>query len=207
MHDDDDGSSAAHVLCILLCHASAKGIRLVTVPSARSVGSTIPCVVKPIFVAPKEMLINSNHALPALISCKCRLVTLVSKRSMRAGHIRTTTPKHCILNCFLSKIVLNHSKAFNPCGMLVTAAEVALSPSFRLTLLAAALATEPPVPLIADTAKLVVCMMTSVSVALPLKYAAAVCESALVLMFHRGSNQSALKSKMEKTRTNSRMLQ
>lgn len=142
---------------------------------------------------------------PTMLSCPVN--ALHNLIATVVGHIRTTTPKHCILYCFLSKIVLSHSNAFRPFGILVMMAEVELSSTFRLTPPSAALASDPPVPLIADTAKLAVCSTTSVRVAFPLKYAAAVSDTALVLMFQRGSNQSALKSKIEKTRTNSSMLQ
>jgi hypothetical protein len=71
----------------------------------------------------------------------------------------------------------------------------------------AALANEPPVPLIAVTAIPAVSIKVSVIVALPLKYDEAVSEGEIKPLDHRGSNQSAWKSKREKTRTKRRIEQ
>ena len=79
--------------------------------------------------------------------------------------------------------------------------------SFLLKLSSAALASEPPVPLIADNAKLAVSPNSSVTVELPLSNELAVSVILVVEGCHRGSNQSALKSKSEKTRTKRRMEQ
>lgn len=118
------------------------------------------------------------------------------------SHKRTTTSTQGIRNCFFSKSPLINS---NPLP-----AAVALTSPFPILLLTspiAALASAPPVPLIAVTAMPAVSMRVSVSVALPLKYEDAVSEGVIAPLGHRGSNQSAWKSKSEKTRTKSRMEQ
>jgi len=61
--------------------------------------------------------------------------------------------------------------------------------------------------LIAVTAIPAVSIKVSVSVALPLRYEEAVSEGAVKPLDHRGSNQSAWKSKREKTRTKRRIEQ
>jgi hypothetical protein len=109
--------------------------------------------------------------------------------------------------CLLSKIFRNHSKALMPFGTVVKTAGSAPASMRRLTASIVALTRDPPVALMADMASLPVSMTASLKVALPLRYAAAVSVMAPVLGVHRGSNQSALKSNIEKTRTNSRMLQ
>lgn len=67
----------------------------------------------------------------------------------------------------------------------------------------AALAIEPPVPFMADIAKLAVSTMASVKVAFPLIMDVIVSDTDVLCVegFHRGSNQSAWKSNNEKTRT------
>lgn len=62
----------------------------------------------------------------------------------------------------------------------------------------AALAKDPPVPLSAVTARPAVCNTASVMVALPLSTEAVVSVIAVDAPDHRGSNQSASKSRREK---------
>lgn len=115
---------------------------------------------------------------------------------------RTTTSTHGIRICFFSKIPLTNS---NPLPLAA-----ALTPPSLILLLTpsiAALASEPPVPLIAVTAMPAVSMNASASVELPLMYDEAVSEGAIAWLGHRGSNQSAWKSKSEKTRTKRRIEQ
>ena len=101
-----------------------------------------------------------------------------------------------------------HSNALMPFGVLAIEAGAAVPSTFLFTVSRATLVREPPVPLSAETTRPAVSETTSVSVALPLRYAAADSDNALVFACHRGSNQSVLlKSKMDPTRTKSRMLQ
>jgi len=115
---------------------------------------------------------------------------------------RTITSTQGIRNCFLSTRLLNHS---NP--LLLLGVVACPPPIRRLTPSKAALASEPPVPLIADKAKLAVSSIASLTVALPLTKEDSVSEAVVVDAGHRGSNQFARKSKREKTRTKSRIEQ
>jgi hypothetical protein len=115
-------------------------------------------------------------------------------------HSRTTTSTHGIRNCFFSKKPLASSNPLPPAVALIPpSSNRFLTPSI------AALANEPPVPLIAVTA--IPAVRVSVIVALPLKYDDAVSEGVTKPLDHRGSNQSAWKSKREKTRTKRRIEQ
>jgi hypothetical protein len=117
-------------------------------------------------------------------------------------HSRTTTSTHGIRNCFFSKKPLASSNPLPPAVALIPpSSNRFLTPSI------AALANEPPVPLIAVTAIPAVSIRVSVIVALPLKYDDAVSEGVIKPLDHRGSNQSAWKSKREKTRTKRRIEQ
>ena len=122
------------------------------------------------------------------------------------------TSKQGILNWRLSNTLRNNSYPLLVLATLAAAeapAPAAFAPSAicRFTPSMAALASEPPVPLIADAAKLAVCSTASVSVVFPLKYDVAVSGKDVAEPLHRGSNQSALKSKREETRTKSRIEQ
>jgi len=122
-------------------------------------------------------------------------------------HNMTLTSTQGILNCFFSAKVLSHS---NVPLLACTAAEdeaVLPPPALLFSPSNAALARLPPVPLIAAMARLAVSASTSVAVAFPESKELAVSVMLVVEGCHRGSNQSALKSKREKTRTRSRMLQ
>ena len=113
------------------------------------------------------------------------------------------TSTHGILNCFRSNVALRASKP------VLAAVPFALLPPVNLLLMLsiAVLAKDPPVPFIADIAMLAVSIKTSVSVAFPLRYELAVSDGDTLSLDHRGSNQSAPKSKSEKTRTDRRILQ
>jgi hypothetical protein len=130
-------------------------------------------------------------------SCRRNVCTL----TVFAPHKRTTTSTHGIRICFFSRSPLTSS---NPLPLTVTFPP---SPILLLTPSMATLASAPPVPLIAAIAMLAVSINVSASVALPLKYDDAVSEGAIEPLGHRGSNQSAWKSKREKTRTKRRMEQ
>jgi hypothetical protein len=143
----------------------------------------------------------SNHALfrqTVVSSCRRNVFTV----TFPVPHKRTTTSTHGIRICFFSRSPLTSS---NPLPLKVAFAPP--SPILRLTPSMATLANAPPVPLIAVIAMLAVSINVSASVALPLKYDDAVSEGAIEPLGHRGSNQSAWKSKREKTRTKRRMEQ
>lgn len=94
-----------------------------------------------------------------------------------------------------STTVRSSSKPF----AVVAAVTVAFSPpvNFLRAPSMAALASEPPVPFKADTAKPAVSHTISCSVAFPLKACESVSDTGAVGC-HRGSNQSELKSRREK---------
>lgn len=94
-----------------------------------------------------------------------------------------------------STTVRSSSKPF----AVVAAVTVALSPpaNFLLAPSMAALASDPPVPFKADTAKPAVSQTISCNVALPLRACESVSDTGTVGC-HRGSNQSELKSSREK---------
>jgi len=85
------------------------------------------------------------------------------------------TSTHGIRNCFFSSILLNHS---NPLLLFVMVTFPV--PSRRLKPSIAALASDPPVPLMAETAKLAVSMIASLIVAFPLTKDESVSEAASV---------------------------
>lgn len=112
------------------------------------------------------------------------------------------TSTHGILSCFFSITLRSHS---NPLPVVPT---LALPPPIRLrTPSMAALAIEPPVPLMADTAKLAVSRIASATVALPVTRDDIVSDAVSVDGRQRASNQFALRSKREKMRTKSRIEQ
>ena len=119
------------------------------------------------------------------------------------AHSRTSTSTQGILNCLLSKNPLTHSIPTAPPLPLPEASPTTL----LLTLSMALLAMLPPVPLIAVTAMLAVSIRACVSVEFPFMKPEAVSEAERASGWKRGSNQSAWKSKREKTRTPRRMLQ
>jgi len=125
----------------------------------------------------------------------------VPKAMTRVSYSRTITSTQGIRNCFFSRMLRSHS---NP----LTLAIVALPPPVRrLTPSITTLAIEPLVPLIAEMAVLAVSSKVSVIVAFPLMKEDNVSVALSLDPGHRGSNQSAPKSKSEKTRTKSRIEQ
>lgn len=122
---------------------------------------------------------------------------------MLGRHSRTRTSTQGIRNCHFSSRPRNHSNPLTLAG----AAEVALALLRFTTPSSAALANEPPVPLIAENAMLAVSLNASVNVALPLSSELAVSLITVLEGCQRGSNQLAWKSNREKTRTKSRMEQ
>lgn len=124
-------------------------------------------------------------------------------------HNRTTTSTQGILNDRFSRVARSSSNPFALLGMLaVTLDPESPASNLFLTLSIAVLASEPPVPLMADMARLAVSSTAWLNVALPLNRFDAVSDiEADMLPFHRGSNQFAEKSNSEKTRTNNSMLQ
>lgn len=113
-----------------------------------------------------------------------------------ALHNLTTTSTQGIRNCLFSITVRSTS---NPLSLTLAINEPLVD--FLLTVSNAALANEPPVPLIAEIAKLAVSPNSSVTVEFPVNNELAASVIRVVEGCHLGSNQSAWKSKSEKTRT------
>lgn len=117
-------------------------------------------------------------------------------------HSRTRTSKQGILNCrFSRKPRINSAPpelaVGGPCEV-----------TFRIMPSMAALASDPPVPLIAVMAIVAVSRSASDRVELPPRNDDAVSDGGEAeSSVHRGSNQSALKSKREKMSTKSRIEQ
>lgn len=113
------------------------------------------------------------------------------------------TSTHGIRKERFSKMFRSHSKPLIAFGMLAAAADTGSTSILFLTVSIAALANDPPVPFTAESAVLAVSSTACESVVLPLRKEAPVSDIAVEkLPSHLGSNQSALKSKREKTRTN-----
>lgn len=106
----------------------------------------------------------------------------------------------------MSSAPRSHSNPLVPFVAFAVIAELDVPAILCLSPSIAALAKDPPVPLIAETAMLAVSTIASVKVALPLMNEAVVLDMEPTKSpFHRGSNQSAEKSKREKTRTKRRI--
>lgn len=121
-------------------------------------------------------------------------------------HNRTVTSRQGIRKWYLSNAPRSHSNPLVPFVAFAVIAELDVPVILCLKPSIAALAKEPPVPLIAETAMLAVSKRASVRVAFPLTNDAVVPDTdAMKSPSHRGSNQSAEKSKSEKTRTKSRI--
>ena len=146
--------------------------------------------------------INAERHPCLAILCHSIGMPIISHYSMASSpspnHNRTSTSTQGIRNDLFSKNPLIHS---NPFPLPTTISPLPTTRFFTLSI--AALAMDPPVPLIALTAMPAVSTIVSVNVALPPKYADAVSEGDKESEDHRGSNQSAVKSKSEKTRTKS----
>lgn len=135
---------------------------------------------------------------PPMLTCPIALMHAFQSHNMTyTFYNRTVTSTQGIrMPPRFSTALRSHSKPF----------VVALAVSVILPLLAflrapsiAALANDPPVPFSADTAKPAVSQIISCTVALPLTKFERVSETGTAGC-HRGSNQSALKSRSEKQR-------
>lgn len=111
------------------------------------------------------------------------------------------TSKQGILNWCFSANALSQSP---PLALVFDAACVT---TVLLRPLSAVLARDPPVPLSAVIARAAVSNKASVKVELPLRNDDSVSVADAAPPCHRGSNQSALKSKSENMRTNSNIEQ
>lgn len=119
---------------------------------------------------------------------------------------RTVTSRQGIRKWYLSKAPRSHSNPLVPFVAFAVIAEFDVPAILCLRPSIAALANEPPVPLIAETAMLAVSTSASVNVALPPMNEAVVLDMEPTKSpLQRGSNQSAEKSKREKTRTKRRI--
>lgn len=110
---------------------------------------------------------------------------------------RTVTLTQGIRNCSFSNIPFIHSKTLLPFGSFRRSAPTPPVAILRFTPSIAALASDPPVPLSADTAKPAVWSTASVRVAFPLSTEVAASVIVVDAPDHRGSNQSASKSRRE----------
>nr|POF17707.1 hypothetical protein CFP56_13119 [Quercus suber] len=132
---------------------------------------------------------GQNREVVPMQSCPADLCKIYA-------HKRTSTSTQGMRNCFFSSTPRNHSNTLPPAD-----SETYSPPPIRLLIPSiAALANDPPVPLMADTARLAVSIIASVIVAFPLTNEDSVSDALSVLGCHRGSNQSALKSKRAKTK-------
>lgn len=161
---------------------------------------------------PSEMC-RTRHGIPDPMRQVCMTSATMSTfpryatsihRTAHSPQSRTFTPKQGMRTCRFSTTLRRTSKAFS-----FTPAMIPLDPPVDLLLMlsSARLASEPPVPFTAAIAKLAVSLSSSVTVELPPNKELAVSVILLVEGCHRGSNQSAWKSKSENTKTNKRMEQ
>jgi hypothetical protein len=124
------------------------------------------------------------------------------------SYSRIVAPTQGILNWNFSRSPRSHSNTLLPLGML--AAIISLDSPVAILCFApsiAALTSDPPVPFRAAKAKLAVSITASVSVALPLNRKVAVSLIEVDAPVHRGSNQSAEKSRREMTTQQRRKVQ